>query len=316
MKGVFLDFDTLKPEDLNLDKFNNSLEAWNLYGMTQAAETLSRIEDAEIVVSNKVVLSREILEKSTSLKLICIAATGVNNVDLEAAKELGVEVRNVQGYARNSVVQHTMAMMLALSTRIFQQTEGVKAGEWQKAPFFTILDHAGFELAGKTLGIIGYGNLGQGVAEIARAFGMKVIISARKGNVQEGRIAFDEVLSQSDFLSLHCPLTEETRDLITLEDLKKMKQDACLINTARGGVVNEQDLALALKEGIIAAAAVDVLSQEPPVNGNPLLEKDVPNLLLTPHTAWSSREARQIMVDQLAENIQSFFEGGDLNKIV
>ncbi|MCB1529451.1 MAG: 2-hydroxyacid dehydrogenase [Rhodospirillales bacterium] len=317
-KGVGLDFETYRPEELDLTALEGTLERWDIHYHTKPDEIAQRIEGAHVVISNKVVLTREIIENAPDLKLIAVAATGVNNVDLEAAKEAGVTVCNVTNYATEAVTQHVFALILALATGLTQYNDIVRQGRWQASRTFSILDFPITELAGKTLGIVGHGTLGRGVEAIARAFGMEVLIAERPGagDIREGRRPFEDVLKQSDILTLHCPLTPETENLITAKELAMMKDSAFLINTARGGVVNEQDLADALRAGTIAGAGVDVLSREPPREGNPLLEPDVPNIIVTPHTAWASREARQRLMDQLAENIAAFKSGTPRNVVV
>jgi len=225
-------------------------------------------------------------------------------------------VCNCQGYGTSAVAQHTLTLMLALATSVLKYDQAVKQGQWNKSPIFCLLDFPIVELSGKTLGIIGYGELGQAVAKLAEAFGMKVLVGALPHRPQsEGRIPFDELLPHVDFLSLHCPLTDETRDLIDAQAFDAMKKSAFLINCARGGIVNEQALADALKQGKIAGAATDVLSVEPPKEGNVLLSEDIPNLIITPHSAWGSVDARQRIVDQTVENLEAFKQGKVLRQV-
>jgi glycerate dehydrogenase len=240
-----------------------------------------------------------------------VAATGTNNIDLEAAAERGITVCNCQSYGTPSVVQHVFALILTLATRLCDYRQAVAEGRWQLADQFCLLDYPIQELAGKTLGIIGYGELGRSVARIAEAFGMRILIAQRPGTSEpvEDRIPLATLLPQLDILTLHCPLTSETRGLIGAWELALMRRNALLINTARGGIVDELALAEALKRGALGGAGVDVLTEEPPVQGNPLLAGDIPNLIVTPHCAWGSREARQRLVAQLAENIQGFLTG-------
>ncbi|HRY15977.1 MAG: 2-hydroxyacid dehydrogenase [Candidatus Competibacteraceae bacterium] len=311
MRGVFLDRDSLDSGDLDFGNLNRVLPELHCYSATAADEVAERIADAEVVISNKVQLDAATLEQARRLKLICVAATGVNNIDLEAAARRGLTVCNCRGYGTASVVQHVFALLLSLMTRLPEYRQAVREGRWQQARQFCLLDYPIRELAGKTLGIVGYGELGQGVARVAEVFGMKVLVAQRPGAVeeQEGRIPLPILLPQVDVLSLHCPLTSETRGLIGAWELALMKRDAILINTARGGLVDETLLANALRQGALGGAGVDVLSLEPPVNGNPLLALDIPNLIVTPHSAWGSRESRQRMVEQLAENIQGWLDG-------
>ena len=310
MRGVFLDYDTMRPEDLQFGGLEATLSTWRTYGKTSPEEVAARIGDADVVVVNKVVLDRQTLTSSSRLKLVCIAATGTNNVDLEAAAELNIPVCNVRGYGTAAVSQHVMALILALSTRLMAYHGAVRAGRWQRSEQFCLLDFPIREIAGKILGVVGYGDLGRGVARLAEAFGMEILIAQRPGTPEvAGRWPLTELLPNVDVLTLHCPLTPETRGLIGPQELSLMKRDALLINTARGGIVDEAALSDALRRGLIGGAGVDVLTAEPPAGGNPLLADDIPNLIVTPHTAWASREARQRILDEVAENISAFLRG-------
>lgn len=309
---VLLDLRTLDRDDLNLSALKESSEYFVCYDYTSPEEVEARIAGAEIVITNKVVLNRIHFESNPQLGLVCVAATGTNNVDMDAAGEFGISVMNVTGYATPSVVQHVFALITALNTRLFDYRASLAAGEWQKSASFCLLDHPITELSGKTLGIIGYGELGKGVETVARAFGMQVLIAQRPGGSAEtGRIPLQELLSRADIVSLHVPLAENTRDLIGAEELNLMKNDALLINTARGGIVDETALVEALKSGTIGGAGFDVLSVEPPVEGNPLLEEGIPNLVVTPHIAWASRESRQRLLDGVARNIDVWRGAGN-----
>ncbi len=317
LPGVFLDLDTIDRGDLDLSRLHEICPEWRLHGATSPAALRERIRGAGLVVSNKVVLNRAALE-TPGLRLVCIAATGANNVDLSAARERGIAVTNVTGYATASVLQHVFALILALTTHLPGYQRLIRAGAWQRAEQFCLLDLPIRELSGKTLGIVGYGELGRAVARMAEAFGMRVLIARRPGspNGQPERPSLEECLPQIDVLSLHCPLAENTRNLIGERELALMKKDALLINTARGGIVDEEALARALRDGRIGGAGIDVLSEEPPVSGNPLLTPDLPNLIVTPHIAWASRESRQRLVDEVAENIRAFQEGRSRNRLV
>ncbi len=316
IKGVFLDTDTVDPGDLDLTALNDFPISWATYGTTSPEQTLPRVRPASVVISNKVLLDRQILSDSPNLKLVVIAATGTNNIDLHAAEERGVVVCNVRDYGTPSVVQHVFALILALTTRLPQYRRAINDGRWQRHPHFCLLDYPIRELTGRTLGIIGYGSLGKGVAKVAPSFGLQVIIGQRPGGKpQSGRMPVDELLAQADIVSLHCPLTEHTKDLIGEREFRLMKDDAILINTARGGIMSERALVTALREGIIGGAGVDVLSEEPPVNGNPLLEGDIPNLIVTPHIAWASRESRQRVVDIVVDNIRAYLNGRPQNVV-
>lgn len=315
MKAVFLDYESLDKNDLDFSALREVFTDLELYPSTLATQVLERVQHADVVITNKVVLDAETLKQCVSLKLILISATGTNNVDLAQAKAQGITVCNCQGYGTSAVAQHTLMLMLTLATSVIQYDHAVKQGEWNKSPIFCLLDFPIVELAGKTLGILGYGELGQAVAKLAEAFGMEIIVGALPNRSTGNRMALSELLPQVDFLSLHCPLTEETRDLIDSKAFEKMKPSAFLINCARGGIVNEHDLATALRTGKIAGAATDVLSVEPPKEGNVLLANNIPNLIITPHSAWGSVDARQRIVQQLTENASAFQQGKPIRQI-
>lgn len=316
INGVLLDVATIDQGDLDLSALEHVVGDWRQYPHTQPTEVLERMGTAQVAVTNKVVLDRAVLEQASALQLICIAATGTNNVDLAAARELGIAVTNVVRYATPAVVQHVFALILALTTRMPDYQRSVASGAWQRHERFCLMDFPIRELAGRTLGIVGYGELGRAVARVAEAFGMRVLIARRPGGpAAEGRWALDRLLPEADVLSLHCPLTETTRGLIGARELGLMRPDAVLINTARGGIVDEQALADALRSGTIGGAGVDVLSVEPPREGNPLLAPDIPNVIVTPHIAWASREARQRVVEEIAANIAAFFAGTARNRV-
>ena len=309
--------------DLDVSRLASVLPEWQTYEMTADAQVAERIGTATVAISNKVRIDDAAMRNALHLRLICIAATGTNHVDLEAARRRGIAVCNVPGYATASVVQHVFALILALSTRLPEYQQALRAGRWQQSGQFCVLDYPIREIAGKTLGIIGYGALGQAVARVAEAFGMKVMVAQSRHGCQAApavagqvvRVPLRELLSQVDILSLHCPLTPETRGLIGAAELALMRPDALLINTARGGIVDEQALALALCQGKLGGAGVDVLTQEPPVQGNPLLAGDVPRLIVTPHIAWASREARQRLVDEITANIEAFLQGNIRHRV-
>lgn len=318
MLGVFLDRDSLDCGDLDFNGIDRILPDLRYYPATAPDQVAARIAEAGVVISNKVMLDAAALRHAPRLRLICIAATGLNNVDLAAATSRGVTVCNCRGYGTAAVVQHVFALLLALVTRLSDYRQAVRDGRWQQASQFCLLDFPIRELAGKTLGIVGHGELGRGVARVAEAFGMRVLIAQRPGAVeeeQEGRVPLSILLPQVDVLSLHCPLTPETRGLIGAWELALMRRDAILINTARGGLVDEALLADALRQGALGGAGVDVLSLEPPVAGNPLLAPDIPNLIVTPHCAWGSRESRQRLIGQLAENIAGFLNGAPVRVV-
>jgi len=288
---------------------------WEEYPLTAPDEALPRLTDATIAITNKVKLSGEILAQLPKLRMIAAAATGTDNIDLEYCRTHDIVVSNIRGYAATTVPEHVMMLMLALRRQLLAYRADVLAGRWQQAKMFCFFDHPIRDLNGSTLGLIGRGSLGQGVARLAEAFGMKVLWGERKGAsiVRGGYVAFERLLAEADVISLHCPLTAETRAMIGEAELQAMKRDALLINTARGGIVDETALVRALTEGWIAGAGFDVLSREPPVAGNPLLELDLPNFILLPHVAWASDPAMQALADQLIDNIEAFVRGEPRN---
>ncbi len=315
--AVFLDLSSIDRDDIQWSSLRRLAEQWDWHQETTPRQMPERVLDADLVVRNKVVLDRSTLLACKRLKLICIAATGTNNVDLEAAAELGIAVTNVTGYATASVVQHVFALILSLVTRQQQYQDSVGMGEWQRASQFCLLDFPIWELAGKRMGIVGYGELGKAVGRVAEAFGMQLLIAQRPGgDPQPGRVPLDQLLSLADVVSLHLPLLEETRHLIAARELALMQPHALLINTARGGIVDESALAASLRQGKLGGAGVDVLSREPPVDGNPLLDSSIPNLIVTPHIAWASREARQRLIDNVADNIAAYLAGERRNIVV
>lgn len=316
MKAVFLDYQSLDKNDLDFEPLKAAFDDLALYPSTHPEQLAARIADAEVLISNKVVLDANSLAQCAKLKLILISATGTNNVDLAQAKAQGIVVCNCQGYGTAAVAQHTLSLMLALATSLLQYDRAVKQGQWNTSPIFCLLDFPIVELSGKTLGIVGYGELGKAVAKLAEAFGMRVLIANLANRPTDAtRVPLAELLPQLDFLSLHCPLTDETRDLIGATEFSLMKKSAFLINCARGGLVNEPALADALRQGQIAGAATDVLTVEPPQHGNVLLSDDIPNLIITPHSAWGSVEARQRMLQQLVENAQAFQQGQPIRQV-
>src|SRR5699024_6783433 len=271
-RGCFLDTGTLG-SDIDWTPLAGTLDHWRWHHHTHASDTAARIADASVIVTNKVVLDTDLLAAATQLELVCIAATGTDNVDLDAAAVRGIAVTNVRDYATPAVAQHVFALILAQATRWHDYAAGVRRGDWSRSPFFCRLDHPIEELAGATLGIIGYGTLGRRVAQLARCFDMRVLVAERAAadTVRPGRSPLAQVLAQADYLSLHCPLTDATHHLIDADALAAMQPSACLINTARGPIVDETALAAALRSGAIAGAALDVLSVEPPPADHPLL---------------------------------------------
>ncbi|ODC03802.1 glycerate dehydrogenase [Terasakiispira papahanaumokuakeensis] len=296
-------------EGLNFTHLQTIAADLTCYDYTRAEDTADRLADAEIALTNKVVIDEAVMAACPKLKLICVMATGTNNIDLDAAKTRGISVKNVEAYGTHSVAQHTMMLMLALTTQLPRYQQDVAAGKWQQSPFFCLLDHPVMALAGKHLVIQGSGTLGKKVAQLAEAFDMKVTFAARPGDTQDTRPSLASLISQTDVLSLHCPLTDDSRNLVDGDLLAKAKPELLLINCARGGIVDESAALTALKAGQLGGFATDVLTQEPPKDGNPLLDalaNQAPlNLIVTPHSAWISREARQNILDLTADNIQA-----------
>lgn len=318
MKSVFLDYATLGAGNLDLSGLNALLPELQVFDNTQPEERVNRVRDAEVIFCNKTNLDAATLQSATSLKFVGLTATGTDNVDLEYAKNHGIAVCNLVSYCTQSVVEHVFATMLNLAHSIRSFDKLVRAGEWGKADNFCKLDFPVRQLSAMTLGVIGYGELGQGVERMARQIGMQVMIARRRGATgdNDDRHDFEEVLRKADVISLHCPLTDDTRNLINSETLEMMKVGAILINTARGGLVDSAALAQALGDGTIAAAAIDVLPQEPPVSGDPLIDYPGDNLIITPHIAWATREARQSAIDGIAVNYAAFKGGEKLNRVV
>jgi glycerate dehydrogenase len=316
MRGVFLDFDTMGPGDLDRRQLQASLPEWDFFGCTRPEQVAERVAGAAVAVVNKVRLDGPTLRQARTLRLVCLAATGTDNIDLDTAAKLRLPVCNVRNYASQAVAQHTFSLILTLSNRLFDYHIAVRAGRWQEAPQFCLLDFPMRELHGLTMGIVGYGDIGHAVAKLGRAFGMRILLAQRPGGPdQEGRVALHSLLPQADVLTLHCPLTPQTRFLIGAAELGRMKPDALLINTARGGLVDESALADALRHQVIGGAGLDVLSEEPPTGSNPLLAEGLKNLVITPHVAWASRGARQRLLNEIAVNIRSFLAGSPRNVV-
>jgi glycerate dehydrogenase len=305
--AVFLDTGTVDRGDIDWSPLHQPALVWRLHRQTPPERIAERIRDARVVVTNKVRLDRAAIAAAPALELIQVAATGTDNVDLEAARKRGVAVRNVAGYATASVVQHVFALILALTNRLTEHVDAVARGRWTASDTFCLLDFPFHELAGRRLGVVGYGTLGRAVARAAACFGMEVLVAERRGAVpRPGRRAFEEVLEQAHVLSLHCPLTPETRHLIGAAELARMRRDALLVNTARGAVIDTAALAEALRRERIAGAGIDVLDTEPPPERHPLLRLRHPRLVVTPHVAWASRESRQRLVDGIGRSIAAF----------
>ena len=314
MKIVILDGRALNPGDLSYDAVSQFGDV-TLYQHTDSMEeAIARIGDSQIVLTNKIPITRQLLDACPSIQLICVLATGYNIVDVDACREKGIPVCNVPSYGTAAVAQFTLALMLELCHRIGHHDRVVHEGKWCECPNFCFWDTPQMELAGKTLGIIGYGRIGQAVAKLAEAFGMKVLAYSRTPKPELASfVDLDTLLSQSDFVSLHCPQFPETAKMVNPEFISKMKDGAALINTSRGGLVDEQALYDALVSGKLSAAAVDVVSAEPMKADNPLL--NAPNCIITPHIAWAPKESRQRLLDCVVENIRAFLEGNPQNVV-
>jgi len=310
---VFLDRKSLIA-DMRAPSFAHD---WIDHDQTVPAEVVARIQGADIVIVNKVKLSAETLAQALSVKMIAVSATGTDNVDLAYCRAHGIVVSNIRGYAVHTVPEHAFMMMLALRRNLLGWREDVRAGLWEKTDQFCLFTRPINDLYGSTLGIVGLGSLGNGMKKLAEAFGMQVLIAERKGaaTTRAGYTPFDSMLAEADAISLHTPLTAETRHMIGAREFGLMKPSAILINAARGNLVDEAALVAALKSGRIAGAGFDVLSVEPPREGNPLLDLDLPNFILTPHVAWGSREAMQTLADQLVDNIDAFVAGKPSNVV-
>ena len=316
MKAVLLDWDTMGP-DLNIGEMRALLPSLEIYGDTLPSQTIERIGDAGIVLGNKVGLTAEVFEACPSIRFIGLTATGTDNVDVAAARKRGIAVANIRAYCTQSVVEHVFGCLLSLTHSLGRYAGDVRNGAWSRAENFCLITHPIRELSAMTLGLVGYGELARGVERIARAFNMEVLIAARAGSegIPEGRVSLDDLLARADVVSLHCPLNDATRGLFGAEQFRKMKDSAVLINTARGGLVDSRALADALRNGDIAAAAIDVLPQEPPVAGDPLLDYEGDNLVVTPHIAWGTLQARQNAIDELTANIRAFLDGERRNRV-
>ena len=317
MKAVFLDYGTMGP-DLDLQPIYELFPDVELYDETTHAEMVERIRDAEFAFTNKIRFTEDLLAVAGKLRYIGLTATGTDNIDLATAKEHGIAVANIRGYCTQSVVEHVFGTLLMLTHSLGAYRDSVRAGDWQESRDFSMLSFPVRELSAMTLGLVGYGELGSGVAKIAHAFDMEVIVSARPGadEIPNDRIAFHDVLANADVISLHCPLNETTRNLINADSLAQMKAGAFLINTARGGLVDSQALVDALAADHLAGAAIDVLAQEPPRDGDPLLDYGGDNLIVTPHVAWATNEARQAAINELAANVTAFLKGETRNRVV
>ena len=316
MRGVFLDLGTVSNGDLDTAPLLRALPDLDLHDQTGATELGARIAGREVVLLNKCRIARQTILENPQLRLIALTATGVDNVDVAAAREHGVAVANLRDYCTPSVVQHVFAVVLALTHRLDDYAALVRRGDWGRSGQFSVFPFQIRELAGRTLGIVGHGALGSAVARVGQAFGMRIAIANRPGGEpRPGRRDLHEMLPDVDVLTLHCPLTPATLGLIGERELALMKRDALLVNTARGGLVDATALAQALQADRLGGAAIDVLDTEPPASDHPLLDPRIPNLILTPHVAWAARESRQRCLDELALNVEAFLQGERRNRV-
>lgn len=317
MKAVFLDYATVGP-GLDTSPLSDILPELEIFDASSDDEVIDRIRDAEFVFANKIRLNDELLAAATSLRFIGLTATGTDNIDLDGAGRHGIAVCNIRGYCTRSVTEHVFGMLLTLAHNLHRYAAAVRTGAWQRSQDFCMLNYPIRELSLMTMGIIGYGELGSAVARRARDFDMNVIISARAGSssIDDDRVSFDELLARSDVISLHCPLNDQTRGMFGSAEFSKMRPSAILINTARGALVDSAALADALHNRVIAAAGIDVLPKEPPVDGDALLDYSGDNLLITPHIAWGTDRSRQDSIHELAANVAAFLRGEERNRVV
>jgi len=317
MHAVFLDFDRASCTDLNLSPLTDVMPALRFYDQTSPEQLLDRIHDADIILLDQCPLPRAALLCARKLKLIALAATGYNHVDVATAAERGIAVCNVRDYCTQGLMQHVWSMILGLTHHLRDYQRVATDGRWSSGVPINVQTYPIRELAGRTLGVVGWGTLGRAVAKTGECFGMNVVIASRPGApATDDRLDLKALLAVADVVSLHCPLNDDTRGMIGAAELALMKPDAVLINTARGALIDSAALAAALKAGRLGGAGIDVLPQEPPVDGDPLLDPTIPNLLITPHVAWAAREARQRSLDQLAANVGDFLTGGRGGRIV
>ena len=310
MKTVVLDGHAVNPGDLSWEWLKETGD-YAVYDKSEAHEVIERAIEADHIITNKIIFEKKVIDSLPKLKYIGLTATGFNIVDVDYAAEKGIVVTNVPAYSTESVAQHTFALMLELMTRPALHSESVKRGDWARNSYFCYWLTPQIEISGKTLGIIGGGQIGMRVSEIAKAFGMNVLVYGR--TMKPGRVSLDEVLSKSDIISIHCPMNKDTDKLINRDTIAKMRDGVYVINTARGGIINEDDMAEALRSGKVAGFAADVISSEPPENNNPLVI--APNTVITPHLAWATLDARSRLMDKVRENLIAFINGNIQNRV-
>lgn len=308
MKAVILDADSLGI-DIDLTPIRDCVDTLDVHALSTTEQSAGRLAGARVAIVNKVVLDVATLEALPELRLICVLATGTNNIDMVAAEQLGIEVRNVSAYGTASVAQHTLMLILALANRLPLYQHDMRSGRWNQSPIFCLMDHRTLQLEGKHLVVVGQGELGSKVAQLGEAFGMRISFAARPGNeANDSRRGFNQLAPEADVISLHCPLTEATRHLVDAERLERLKPGALLINCARGGIIDEQAALAALRDGRLGGLGVDVLPKEPPREGHPLLDAlaEPLNLIVTPHNAWITPEARQRIVSLTVDNLRAW----------
>ncbi|MEP6886331.1 MAG: NAD(P)-dependent oxidoreductase [Gammaproteobacteria bacterium] len=316
MKAVFLEYDTISNGDLDISALAATVGDLQLVSSAESL-TADRIRDADIVLLNTLQFPRELMQRASQLKLLAVAGTGTDNIDLVAAQERGIGVCNVRGYCTTSVVQHVWGLILSLTQHLSEYSRLAIDGSWTQGEPLMELRHPIRELNGRTFGVVGWGALGKGAARVADTFGMPVVIANRRGeSPSPNRVDLNALLAMSDVVSLHCPLNDSTRGMIGARELALMRPDALLINSARGALVDGHALAAALRAGRLGGAGIDVLPQEPPSADDPLLDPKIPNLIVTPHVAWAAREARQRCLDEMAANIKDFNDGGRRSRVV
>jgi glycerate dehydrogenase len=317
-RAVFLDFATVGP-GVDMSALENLVDV-SYHDWTPPGCEAERVEDSEVIIVNKARIDAATIGRARRAKLIVIVATGTDNVDTRAAQAAGIAVANIREYCNSAVVQHVFALVLTLTQHVHEYDALVRDGTWTRSRTFALFDYPIRELGGRNLGVVGYGSLGRSVADFGRCLGMNVLVSARpgtpRGEVPADRVPFEDVVRDADVLTLHCPLTDDTRHMLSTAEFARMRSDAILINTARGGLVDSVALVHALETGEIAGAGLDVLTVEPPSPDDPLLARPVPNLLLTPHIAWAALEARQRGMEQVVENISAFLAGDALRRVV
>ncbi|WP_019935321.1 D-2-hydroxyacid dehydrogenase [Oceanimonas smirnovii] len=316
MKLVFLDRKTLAP-DVKLRRPNLD-HHWQDYADTTPEQVIERLQHADVAIVNKVHISADVIARLPSLKLVALAATGSDNIDLNACRNAGIAVCNIRNYSESAVPEHALSLMMALSRNLYAYRQSVEHGRWQQSGQFCYFDYSVRDLKGQTLGLIGYGTIARDLERLAKALGMKVIVAARKGQpAGHGRLPFEQVIETADVISLHCPLNKDTHHVISEREFAMMKPDALLINVGRGGLVDEEALLNALREQRIGGAGFDVVSAEPPPADHPLMQAlQYPNFILTPHIAWASHDSMQRLADQLIDNIEAFAHGRKQNRLV